>query len=155
VAGQAEKKRAEVIPWAKEATSMNATNSRGQVLIEEAVHCGDTNLLKEILAKGGTVNSHKGYPVPLLTAICWKDAPAVRLLADAGADLAARGGSDQDTPLHTAAGWSSKEIVAALVERGADVMAKNREGKTPLDFAKKYNKDPEVAKYLRQHRTRK
>jgi hypothetical protein len=155
VARQTEKKRAEIVLWAKEATSMNATNARGQVLIEEAVRCGDTNVMKEILAKSGTVNSgSSGYPVPLLVAIIYGDAAAVRLLADTGANLRAKS-SDGLTPLHKAARSSSKEIVAALVERGADVMAKDQESRTPLESAKKYNKDPEVAKYLRQHRTAK
>jgi len=148
---QTEKKRAEVALWAKEATSMNATNRCGQVLIEEAARCGDTNLIKEILTKGGTLNTSEGYPLPLLIAICNDDAPSVRLLADAGANLAARGSSARETPLHAAAWRSSKEIVAALVERGADVMAIDAKGQTPLDVARKYNKHPEVARYLREH----
>ena len=53
-----------------------------------------------------------------------------------------------ETPLHYAATYDQKEIDELLIAEGADVNAKNRGGKTPLDFT---IRSPETANLLCKH----
>jgi len=59
---------------------------------------------------------------------------------------------DEWTPLHYAAYSSQKEVAELLIDKGADVNAKDKNGKTPLDWAvdSPYS-DEETAALLRKH----
>ena len=59
---------------------------------------------------------------------------------------------DEWTPLHYAAYSSQKEVAELLIDKGADVNAKDKNGKTPLDWAvdSPYS-DEETADLLRKH----
>ena len=72
-----------------------------------------------------------------------------RMLLDAGADV-----HDEDeyesnmTPLHHAAEWGPKvciELVDLLLSSGAELHAKDKQGWTPLDYAKDRRRDTMVA----------
>jgi hypothetical protein len=71
-------------------------------------------------------------------------------------DVNDTGGYSKDTPLHQAVrGYfdSTKEVMKILLEAGADQKLKNREGKTPLQLAKK-QKDKEKAAILKAYKKR-
>ena len=69
----------------------------------------------------------------------------------AGADVNAKDdqGYNLETPLHKAAFWGNTEIIEFLIAKGAEVNVKNKDGKTPLDWAIEY--DDETADLLRKH----
>ncbi|MGI9627668.1 MAG: ankyrin repeat domain-containing protein [Longimicrobiales bacterium] len=59
-------------------------------------------------------------------------APAIRLLHEAGADIAVRGGYDDQTPLHFAASADKVDAIRQLAQLGADLNAlSGSEHKTP------------------------
>jgi ankyrin repeat protein len=72
---------------------------------------------------------------PLAVVITWGDVDAARLLLEAGADPNARLEIDE-TALHRAASFDQLEIAQLLLEKGADPNVRDRDGLTPLDWAK-------------------
>ena len=78
------------------------------------------------------------------------EAPAlVSVLVKAGADPNARDKRGGWTPLHMAAQTSkTPEVVTALIKAGADLTARDKKGRTPLEFARKFNKMPAVVSTL-------
>ena len=60
--------------------------------------------------------------------------PAVKLLLEKGADVAAADGSGW-TPLHGASNNGHVEVFQQLLEKGADVNSKDSDGQTPLHWA--------------------
>jgi uncharacterized protein len=69
-------------------------------------------------------------PLLVRAAMC-TDVTALRLLLDAGADIAATG-DDGYTALHWAVFWDSPECVELLLGRGAPVSPPATNGLTPL-----------------------
>ena len=73
-----------------------------------------------------------------------KDGEIERLI-DAGTHVdCAHPGRSDTTPLMTAARYANLSSVKLLVRYGADVNMKNRWGRTALDDARKYNKQPRI-----------
>ena len=62
--------------------------------------------------------------------------------------LAAGANVDARRALHEATDRGHKEIAELLIAKGADVNAKDADGVTPLDFAKRH---PEITDLLRKH----
>ncbi|CAM8921167.1 unnamed protein product [Rhodiola kirilowii] len=62
--------------------------------------------------------------------------PAVKLLAEAGADLDHKDATGGLTTLHMAAGYVKPEIAKLLIDFGADPEVADERGRTPLDLAK-------------------
>ena len=73
-----------------------------------------------------------------------KDGEIERLI-DAGTHVdCAHPGRSDTTPLMTAARYANLSSVKLLVRYGADVNMKSRWGRTALDDARKYNKQPRI-----------
>ena len=73
-----------------------------------------------------------------------KDGEIERLI-DAGTHVdCAHPGRSDTTPLMTAARYANLSSVKLLVRYGADVSMKSRWGRTALDDARKYNKQPRI-----------
>ncbi|CAM8911731.1 unnamed protein product [Rhodiola kirilowii] len=62
--------------------------------------------------------------------------PAVKLLAEAGADLDHKDATGGLAALHMAAGYVKPEIAKLLIDFGADPEVADERGRTPLDLAK-------------------
>ncbi|CAM8918121.1 unnamed protein product [Rhodiola kirilowii] len=62
--------------------------------------------------------------------------PAVKLLAEAGADLDHKDATGGLTTLHMEAGYVKPEIAKLLIDFGADPEVADERGRTPLDLAK-------------------
>ncbi|CAM8984982.1 unnamed protein product [Rhodiola kirilowii] len=62
--------------------------------------------------------------------------PAVKLIAEAGADLDHKDASGGLTALHMAAGYVKPEIAKLLIDFGADPDVADERGRTPLDLAR-------------------
>lgn len=63
---------------------------------------------------------------------------------DAGASLSFRSPHMQCTPLHLAARYQNRDIVVLLVSKGADITATDKNGRTPLDYAKQAEQEDVV-----------
>ena len=108
-------------------------------------------LVRKCLRAGADPNGPPGvYPLPpLFVAAARSPHPAViRVLVDAGADVAAREWGDL-TPLHEAAGQNTNaRVTAALLDVGADPNARDRDGIAPLHLAATDNSNPDVVTFL-------
>ena len=69
----------------------------------------------------------------------------IRRLIEAGTHVdCANPGRSDTTPLMTAARYAQLSSVKLLIRYGADVNMKSRWGRTALDDARKYNKQPRI-----------
>ena len=75
--------------------------------------------------------------------------PVLEALADAGANLEAKGGSFEMTPLAFAALKGHLDIVQYLTAKGVNLQATNKDGKTALALAREYGND-DVVKFLEE-----
>jgi predicted component of type VI protein secretion system len=87
----------------------------------------------------------KAPVISILNSVLSGNIQAIKQHLDAGTDVNAKGWGEW-TPLHVAAVEGQKETAELLIANGADVSAKNRYGKTLLDFA-----EGETADLLRKH----
>jgi ankyrin repeat protein len=102
---------------------------------------------------GADVNEYDRHGwTPLMRAARYNGNPGViAALIEAGADLNARDYDKGWRPLHYAAyGNANPEVIAALVEAGADFRVKDAMGLTPLTWAVRHNKNPEISALLRK-----
>ncbi len=101
-----------------------------------AVHTGNLNVLKEVLADGFDVNAKNPLfgSTLLSTAALMGHTEVVVFLLDKGADVTAKN-SDGGTALHSAAFLGRVETTKALLKRGADVHARSSDGGTPIEAA--------------------
>ena len=105
--------------------------------------CSEENLdiVQLLLNVGVDVNGSDGIIAPLHYASWCGNIEIIELLIEAGADVN-RASTDDDgiiagsTPLHDAASQSQLTCLTSLLEAGADPNIANREGQTPLYYAK-------------------
>ncbi len=147
-------------------TDVNAEAKSGLLGRKTPLHMaawgGHREVAKLLIANGAEVNvkGNDGW-TPLYSAALYGYKEITQILIANGADVNAKreGGS---TPLHGAAEGGHGETVKLLIAAGADLNAKtydrshprhhlfDKAGKTPLDWAIKYNQT-ETAALLRKH----
>lgn len=121
----------------------SVTGIGGNPALGYVVHLKGHDFARELIRAGADVDARgESGDTPL-----WQvtDVEGVQLLVDAGADVNARltrGGetfSRGATPLHRAARLGDAEMVQVLIEGGANVRSADRDGVTPLHYAKSAN----------------
>jgi uncharacterized protein len=120
--------------------------------LSAAVRAGDAGLAAELIRDGARVDHRSPDGLtPLMIAAGRGDAPMVRLLLGAGADVYAADSGAGATALHKACQGGSLDAVRLLVEAGAfvDAVAATT-GHTPVMDAVWF-KQPHLAKYLVEH----
>ncbi len=116
--------------------------------LHKAAHKGDVDTVRALLATQPDPDERDSFGgTALHAAMFQKNIEVVELLIDGGQDPNARGTSNGYTPLHDAVWADNLEAARLLVERGASIDIKANDGLTPLEKARKDNKQ-EIAAYL-------
>jgi len=113
------------------------TSSGGITKLMVSANTGDTDRLRDLLARGADINARDDYGwTALRYAVRTRNIEVVDMLIDFGADVNLCSKSGR-TPLMSAVANNASNIAQRLVESGADIMAKNRDGLTAYDIAKR------------------
>lgn len=116
---------------------INAQNVDGSSAILYAVEEGHTEVVRLLLAgKAGLVTPNRWGTTPLGLAADQGFSQIVELLLDSGADVNEANPVNGMTALHLAAQKGSSDVIDLLLARGADPTARNRDGSTPLMYAR-------------------
>jgi ankyrin repeat protein len=119
---------------------VNAKDNKGETPLQKAAENGHRDIVELLLAKGADINSKDSYfgGTPLHWAAQQGHRDVVELLLAKGADVNAKDSYFGGTPLHWAvAQQGHRDVVELLLAKGADVNAKNKDGYTPLRYAKR------------------
>ena len=119
--------------------------------LHKAAHRGDIDAVRTLLADKPDPDERDSFGGTALHAAMFQDNPEiVELLLDSGLDPNAQGTSNGYTPLHDAVWADNLDAAMLLVEHGARIDIKADDGLTPLEKARKENKQ-EIAAYLENH----
>lgn len=111
-----------------------------------AAAVGKQSIVKALIKAQANVNVRNKYNTAVLHSAARSGTPeVVQLLLDANADPNAIGRNPElprsvaggDTPLHVAAFHGKAGVAELLVRSGADVEARDQQGRTPLDVARR------------------
>lgn len=123
----------------------------------KAIEKDDLEVVKTSIASGTDLNfayrsgdsTLIGKGTPLMFAAFWDRPQIARFLIESGAHLEDRS-IDERTALTYAAMNGALKSVQVLIDKGADINVTDREGKSPLFYAKKHDyKD--IINYLLEH----
>ena len=126
----------------------NALDGGAETELHAIAWAGNLRKARRLVRKGADVNHvDAAGETPLHGAAAWGRSSMVRYLLSVGArhDIKAKNTNDM-TPLHWAARANLKSV-QILLKAGANKEAKDAQGNTAYDLAKKH-KRPEIAAYL-------
>lgn len=115
----------------------NSLDREHRTLIFYASMNGDVSFVKDMIARGGNVNTFdKNLETPLHFAVRGHQIEIAKLLRDAGANLEAQD-LDGNTPLWRAVFESRgrPEMIKLLISLGSDINKKNKHDVSPKDLA--------------------
>lgn len=106
-----------------------------------AAYRGDVEQVKAILADGPDIDVRDAFGATALHVAIYQQNPAiVKLLLDYGFDPNAVAARNGYTPLHNAVAVNNAEAARLLIRSGANKNIKNLDGQTPLEKARKEQK---------------
>jgi len=107
-----------------------------------AAYRGDHNMVKELLDIGVDKDVRDALGATALHAAMFqKDLITVKLLIDYGFDLNVRATKNGNTPLHFAVASNNLGAARLLLQHNANKNIRNLEGLTPLEKARREEKD--------------
>ena len=135
----------------KAGADLDQLNTKDQFsTLSTAILAGNTDVALFLIQSGADVDtqSSEGFTASTIAAQNG-NLPVLEALADAGANLEAKGGSFEMTPLAFAALKGHLDIVQYLTAKGVNIQATDKDGKTALDLAREFGKD-DVVKFLEE-----
>ena len=123
-------------PLLKAGAKPNVDDGEGRTPLIFATADGVTESVRLLLANGAEKEVQPFGQTPLLISVSRGDQKSAELLIQAGANINARMVPAGDTALHLAVSRKDPALTALLLGNKADVNARNRDGFTPLDYAK-------------------
>jgi hypothetical protein len=111
-------------------------------VLGNAVDLHDSDLIRDLVKAGAPVNPHPpSHLTPLTRAVTSNQADIVKELIDLGADVNQRDGNGI-APLEYAAmsDYGDADVLNLLLTAGAQTDIKSKEGLTPIEIARKYDR---------------
>jgi ankyrin repeat protein len=135
----------EAATWLVEhGADVKACTEAGCTALNGAAVSGNAAIVKLLLDHGASPNvryQERGevgdFQTPAMNAAWHGDVECLKLLLEHGADVNVQGGPFDRTPLLCAATTGSEATVRLLLARGADVRARDWQGDTALDWARR------------------
>ena len=113
--------------------------------ILNASYCGDEAMVRKILASGADKNIRDDFgDTALHVAIFQSNLMIVKLLLDYGFDPNAKATKNGNTPLHNAVAANNIGAARLLLQYGANKNIRALNGQTPIDRARKEEKQEMV-----------
>lgn len=143
--------RAAALAAIREGGDVNERSADGTTALHWAVHRGDLELVKQLLARGADANARNDYDsTPLSEAAVEGDSGIVKALLDAGADANAAN-AEGETALMVVARTGRVDTARLLLERGANPNAHEEwGGQTALMWAAS-ERQPAMIRVLIEH----
>ncbi len=119
--------------------NINGQNKEGKSPLFRAAQSGHAEAVSLLIRAGANINAKntKNEITAVMAATLGCHEEVVKTLINAGADVNIQRKDPADAPLHVALWLGNEKIVKMLLEAGANVSAKDINGLTPLEIAKK------------------
>lgn len=119
--------------------NIDGQNKEGKSPLFRAAQSGHAEAVSLLIRAGANINAKntKNEITAVMAATLGCREEVVKTLINAGADVNIQRKDPADTPLHVALWLGNEKIVKMLLEAGANVSAKDINGRTPLEIAKK------------------
>jgi hypothetical protein len=125
---------------------VNLLENRNESLLVAAIRTAEPALLRLLLESGiDASGANAPLPRPLWHAVNSREVDLIAPLLEAGADPNAPVDAEGRAALYNAIWYGDEELVKWLLKHGTSAEAKDKEGKTPLAFAKENEKPALVA----------
>ncbi len=128
---------------------VNDLDNQGRSPLHWAAWYGKKDIVQHLIIKGANVNARANDgTTPLHLAVHEGKLDVIRLFFPAEKEVDVNinaEAADGRTPLHMAAQYGHKGAIEFLLKEGADITAKDKQNRTPLDYAKGY---PEITSLL-------
>ena len=117
---------------------LNHKTPKGETLLDFAASYYDPRLCELLIAKGATFEADASSGrTPYHLAAIHEKMDTLALLADYFPEGIQIQDHDGNTPLHYAVRTGNEDAIPFLIQHGANPFTRNKNGETPLDFAKK------------------
>ncbi|KAK8925489.1 Ankyrin repeat domain-containing protein 50 [Metarhizium anisopliae] len=123
----------------KEGANIDTKNSNERTPLMAAAKYADASMVMFLLEKGADINSKDGNSrTPLWWASERPRAAIMKLLLEKGAHVDPQDDNEGKTPLILVVIEGDESLVSLLLQNGASCTIKDKDGRTPLSWAKKY-----------------